>query len=124
MKAYPRNKGYVRKKAAPKKAVKKASAKSEPKKASAKSEPKKAPRTLFGHMIKHSPKAHELSISLAMSGIHTDIPSADIILRVFNKMNEMGGSFDLITACTIRENVIDEYNEIERKFNESLNTKK
>jgi hypothetical protein len=95
---------------APKKAVKKASVKSEP---------KKAPSTLFGHMIKHSPKAHELSISLAMSGIHTDIPSADIILRVFNKMNEMGGSFDLITACTIRENVIDEYNEIERKFNES-----
>jgi hypothetical protein len=110
MKPYPRNKA---KKAAPKKAVKKASAK-----------PKKAPSTLFGHMIKHSPKAHELSISLAMSGIHTDIPSADIILRVFNKMNEMGGSFDLITACTIRENVIDEYDEIERKFNESLNSYK
>jgi hypothetical protein len=97
--------------AAPKKAVKKACAK--------KSEPKKAPSTLFGHMIKHSPKAHELSIALAMSGIHIDIPSADIILRVFKKMDEMGGSFDLMTACTIRENVIDEYNKIEKKFNEN-----
>lgn len=112
MKPYPRNKA---KKAAPKKAVKKASVKSEP---------KKAPSTLFGHMIKHSPKAHELSIALAMSGIHIDIPASDAILRVFNKMNEMGGSFDLMTACTIRENVIDEYNKIERKFNESLKKKK
>lgn len=69
MKPYPRNKA---KKAAPKKAVKKASVKSEP---------KKAPSTLFGHMIKHSPKAHELSIALAMSGIHIDIPASEYLTK-------------------------------------------
>jgi hypothetical protein len=57
MKPYPRNKA---KKAAPKKAVKKASAKSEP---------KKAPSTLFGHMIKHNPKAHGLRNPFKKSSI-------------------------------------------------------
>lgn len=79
---------------------------------------KEAPRTLFGMQIRHNPKAQRLSIALSMSGIHTDIPTADLILTVIDKMCEMGGDFDLNTACDIREKVISEYDEIERKFKE------
>jgi len=60
-----------------------------------------------------------LKIPRITGNVKNENDKRDIILRVFNKMDEMGGGFDLMTACTIRENVIDEYNEIERKFNES-----
>jgi hypothetical protein len=79
---------------------------------------KEAPKTLFGMQIRHNPKAQRLSIALAMTGIHTDITTADLILQVLDKMCEMGGDFDLNTACDLREKVISEYDEIERKFKE------
>jgi hypothetical protein len=79
---------------------------------------KEAPSTLFGMQIRHNPKAHKLNIALAMSGINTDIPTSDLILQVFDKMILMGGDFDLNTACSIKENIISEYEEIERKFKE------
>jgi flagellar hook-basal body complex protein FliE len=79
---------------------------------------KEVPNTLFGKQIRHNPKAHKLNIALAMSGIHTDIPTADLILQVFNKMEEMGGDFDMNTACSIKDKIVSEYEEIERKFKE------
>jgi hypothetical protein len=77
---------------------------------------KKAPMTLFGKQIRHNPKAHELSIAMAMAGVQTDIPTADIVLQVFTKMKEMGGKFDLKTACIIKEKVMEEYDEIKRDY--------
>ena len=79
---------------------------------------KEVPNTLFGKQIRHNPKAHKLNIALAMSGIHTDIPTADLILTVLDKMCEMGGDFDMETACSIKDKIVSEYEEIERKFNE------
>ena len=79
---------------------------------------KEVPNTLFGKQIRHNPKAHKLNIALAMSGIHTDIPTADLILTVLDKMCEMGGDFDMETACSKKDKIVSEYEEIERKFNE------
>ena len=76
----------------------------------------KAPETLFGKQIRHNPKAHKLSIALNMSGISIDIPTSDIVLRVFDKMNEMGGKFDLQTACEIREDVESEYQKLAKQL--------
>lgn len=84
---------------------------------------KKAPLTLFGLQIKNNPKAHELSVALGMSGIATDIPTADLILRVFNAMEKMGGDFDLMTACKIQQDVLDEYELIRNNFENKLNNK-
>jgi hypothetical protein len=73
---------------------------------------KKTPTTLFGKMIAHNPEAHKLSVALNMSGISIDIPTSDIVLRVFEKMSVMGGKFDLHTACEIRANVESEYQQL------------
>jgi len=77
---------------------------------------KVAPKTLFGEQIKHSPEAHKLSVALNMSGLSIDIPTSDVVLRVFKKMNEMGGSFDLHTATEIRANVEEEYSLIYQNY--------
>lgn len=83
-----------------------------------KKEVKKAPSTLFGVQIRHNPKAHELSIALAMGGVHTDIPTSDLILRILKGMEEMGGKFDIDTACNIKIQVLDEYDALAQQFAE------
>ncbi|MEI7509294.1 MAG: hypothetical protein WCJ62_07495 [Flavobacterium sp.] len=87
-------------------------------------ETKKAPMTLFGKQIRHNPKAHELSIAIAMAGVQINIPTADIVLQVFTKMQEMGGKFDLSTACTIKESVLEEYDNIEKEYIEEKHREK
>ena len=78
---------------------------------------KKAPSTLFGEQIRNSPRAHKLSVALNMTGISIDIPTAHLVLKVFEKMDEMGGNFDLHTACKILEETNEEYRKIQEKFN-------
>lgn len=78
-----------------------------------KKEVKKAPMTLFGMQIRHNPEAHKLSVALAMSGLNVDIPTADLILKVFNKVKEMGGKFDLHTATSIHIKTVEEYKKLE-----------
>ena len=77
---------------------------------------KESPKTLFGQQIRHSPEAHKLSVALNMSGVSIDIPTSDIVLRVFKKMNEMGGKFDISTAVDIRLSVEEEYKELYDKY--------
>jgi hypothetical protein len=87
------------------------------KKSSTKKAPeKKVPKTLFGMQIRHNPKAHNFSVAMAMVGLNTDIPSADLILRLFDKINEMGGSFDISNAVDLRTEVMEQYDTIKEQF--------
>lgn len=94
----------------------------QPKK-SAEKQIKKAPTTLFGMEIRHNPKAHKFSVAMAMVGLKTDIPSADLILRLFDKIEEMGGKFDISSAVDLKLKVIDEYEEIREQFEQQINHK-
>lgn len=84
---------------------------------------KKAPTTLFGMEIRHNPKAHKFSVAMAMVGLNTDILSADLILRLFDKIEEMGGKFDISSAVDLKLKVIDEYEEIREQFEQQINHK-
>lgn len=78
---------------------------------------KKAPKTLYGEQIKHCPDAHKFSIAMAMVGLTTDIPSADLILRLYEKVLVVNEEFSISDAAKLREEVMSEYAEIEEKFN-------
>jgi hypothetical protein len=106
------------KKVTPKKAVKKVAVKTSKEK-----EVKKSPMTLFGMEIKHNPKAHKFSVAMAMVGLTTDIQSADLILRLFDVIDEMGGKFDISTAVDLRLEVTNEYDAIKEEF-ENIKTNK
>jgi len=93
------------------------------KKVTPKKEVKKAPMTLFGMQIRHNPKAHEFSVAMGMVGLNTDIPSADLILRLFDKINEMGGSFDISSAVDLKLEVTDEYEKIKEEFENNQSNK-
>lgn len=88
-----------------------------------KNKTKKAPATLFGKQIRHNPKAHKLCIALNMASVGIDIPTADIILNVFKKMNKMGGKFDLKTACKIRAKIEIEYQKLAEEHKKSITNK-
>jgi hypothetical protein len=85
---------------------------------------KKVPTTLFGMQIKHSPKAHEFSVAMAMVGLNTDIPSADLILRLFDVIEDMGDKFDLSTAVDLKIEVTNEYETIKEEFEKLTNKNK
>jgi hypothetical protein len=76
----------------------------------------KAPMTLFGAQIKHNPKAHKFSVAMAMVGLNTDIPSSDLILRLFDKLEIMEGSFDISSAVDLKYTVMSEYDKIAEEF--------
>lgn len=78
------------------------------------------PFSLYGMQIKHSPTAHKLSVALNMASIGVDIPTADAIYRVFEKMSVMGGKFDLETACKIRADIESEYQEIALNYQKQV----
>lgn len=82
---------------------------------------KSVPRTLFGMQIQHNQKAHKFSVAMAMVGLNTDIPSADLILRLFDKINEMGGSFDISSAVDLRIEVMEQYDRIKEEFESKKN---
>lgn len=81
------------------------------------------PRTLFGEQILHSPKAHEFSVAMAMVGLSTDIQSADLILRLFDKIEEMGGKFAISDAIDLKYEVMNEYEAIEEEFKKTNKNK-
>lgn len=83
---------------------------------------KKAPITLFGMEIRHNPKAHKFSVAMAMVGLNTDIPSADLILRLLDVIDEMGDKFDISTAVDLKLEVANEYDAIKEEF-EKINNK-
>ena len=85
---------------------------------------KKAPTTLFGMEIRHNPKAHKFSVAMAMVGLTTDIPSADLILRLFDKIEEMGGKFDISSAVDLKLEVTNEYEVIREEFEKLTNKNK
>ena len=88
-----------------------------------KKEVDKATTSLFGMQILHSPKAHELSVAMSMVGLSTDIPAADLILRLFDKLDEMGGRFDITSAVDLQLEVTNEYEAIKEEFEKLTNKK-
>jgi hypothetical protein len=84
---------------------------------------KEAPKTLFGMQIKHNPKAHKFSVAMAMVGLSTDIESADLILRLFDKLDEMGGRFDISSAVDLKYEVMNEYEAIKEQFEKTNKNK-
>ena len=84
---------------------------------------KKVPATLFGMEIEYCPDAHRFSVAMAMVGLTTDIPSADLILRLFKKLKEVDDEFAISDAIELRTKVTEEYAVIKEKF-EELNSKK
>jgi len=107
------------KKVAPKKAVKKVAVKTSKEK-----EVKKASMTLFGMQIRHNQKAHEFSVAMGMVGLNTDIPSADLILRLFDKIEIVGGNLDISSAIDLSLQVRNEYDIIKEKFENLTNKNK
>lgn len=97
--------------------------KSMQKKVVKKSDFKKAPRTLFGEQIRYNPKAHKFSVAMGMVGLVTDIPSADLILRLFDKVNQMEGDFSISDAVNLRLQVNEEYDKIAEDFNNKITNK-
>jgi hypothetical protein len=89
-----------------------------------KKEVKKAPMTLFGMEIKHNPKAHKFSVAMAMVGLTTDIKSADLILRLFDKIEQIGGGFDISMAVDLSFEVTNEYDAIKEEFEKLTNKNK
>jgi hypothetical protein len=89
-----------------------------------KKEVKKVPITLFGMEIKHNPKAHNFSVAMAMVGLTTDIKSADLILRLFDKIEQIGGGFDISMAVDLRLQVTNEYDAIKEEFEKLTNKNK
>jgi len=85
---------------------------------------KEAPKTLFGMQIKHNPKAHEFSVAMAMVGLTTDIPSADLILRLFDKIEKVGRNFDISSAVDLQFEVTNEYEAIKEEFEKLTNKNK
>jgi hypothetical protein len=85
---------------------------------------KKAPMTLFGMQIRHNPKAHKFSVAMAMVGLNTDIPSADLILRLFDKIEIVGGNLDISSAIDLQFEVTNEYEKIEEEFKKKIKTNK
>jgi len=59
---------------------------------------------------------------MAMVGLTTDIPSADLILRLFKKLKEVDDEFAISDAIELRTKVTEEYAVIKEKF-EKLNKK-
>lgn len=77
---------------------------------------KTSTKTLFSIQIEANPKAHELSIALAMAGLNTNIQSCELILEAQKAMAEMGGNFDLRTGSKIQVEIDKKYAAMEDEF--------
>ncbi len=84
---------------------------------------KKVPATLFGMEIEYSPDAHKFSVAMAMVGLTTDIPSADLIIRLYHKVFIYDEDMSISDAINLRDEVMHDYAVIKEKF-EELNSKK
>lgn len=80
--------------------------------------------SLFAKQIKHSPKAHRLCTALNMAGLVIDIPTADVVIAVLEKLEEMGGNFDLRTACEITSTKQLEYEALDKEHKKERKSKK
>lgn len=85
---------------------------------------KKVPTTLFGMEIEHCPDAHKLSVGMAMVGLTTDIPSADLIIRLYNELFIYYKDISISDAIDLRNEVTEEYAAIKEQFNKLTNKKK
>jgi hypothetical protein len=83
---------------------------------------KKVPATFFGMEIEYCPDAHRFSVAMAMVGLTTDIPSADLILRLYYKVLVCNEDMSISDAIELREEVTGEYAAIKEKF-KKLNSK-
>lgn len=54
-------------------------------------------------------EVNELRICVGMTGLPLSNFVAELILETQKKMNEMGGDFDLHTACKIHSKVEEKY---------------
>jgi hypothetical protein len=61
---------------------------------------------------------------MAMVGLTTDIKSADLILRLFDKIEQIGGGFDISMAVDLRLQVTNEYDAIKEEFEKLTNKNK
>jgi hypothetical protein len=55
---------------------------------------------------------------MAMVGLTTDIQSADLILRLLDKIEIVGGNLDISSAIDLRLQVLDEYDALAQQFSE------
>lgn len=85
---------------------------------------KKVPATLFGMEIEHNAYAHRFSVAMGMVGLTTDIQSADLIIRLFEKLEEVSADFNISDAIVLRTEVMEEYDAIKEKFEELTNKNK
>jgi hypothetical protein len=85
---------------------------------------KKVPTTLFGMEIEYSPDAHKFSVAMAMVGLTTDIKSADLIIRLYDKVYTNSCDFSISDAINLRNEVMHDYDVIKEKFEELTNKKK
>jgi hypothetical protein len=83
---------------------------------------KKVPATLFGMEIEYSPDAHKFSVAMAMVGLSTDIPSADLIIRLYDKVYVNNEDISISDAIELRTEVTEEYASIKEQF-KKLNKK-
>lgn len=58
----------------------------------------------YSKLMKLSPEGHKLSICLGLAGLPCDIKTATLVFNVCKAYAEMGGKFDMATACKIRVN--------------------
>lgn len=77
-------------------------------------------QSLFSKQIKANPKAHELSIGLAMVGINVNIMTAELILEAQSTMKKMGDKFDLKTASRIQVMIHEKYEKIHSDIKKSV----
>ena len=85
---------------------------------------KKVPRTLFGMEAEYSPDAHKFSVAMAMVGLSTDIQSADLIIRLYDKVFINKEDISISDAINLRHEVMHDYDVIKEKFGELTNKKK
>ena len=85
---------------------------------------KKVPTTLFGMEIEHCPDAHKLSVGMAMVGLSTDIPSADLIIRLYHELFIYDKDISISDAIVLRTEVMEEYAAIKEQFKKMTNKKK
>ena len=85
---------------------------------------KKVPTTLFGMEIEHCPDAHKLSVGMAMVGLTTDIPSADLIIRLYHEIFVYDKDISISDAINLRNEVTEEYAAIKEQFKKLTNKKK
>jgi hypothetical protein len=78
---------------------------------------KKTTKSLFSMEIENNQETHVLMTALNMVGLNVSMKSAELIKEAINHIEKMGGKFDLMTACKIKEKIDEKYSKILNDYN-------